>query len=597
MTIPSPDSRSLMTTLVTPPPGMVLDEALATTYTLDPLTLLTIPLHLAWLASGNDKSLLGDGIRLYEALRRVGERLTVYADRGRMQAPGQAHPLYCLLESMIVEVRAPGGGAFHPKLWVLRFVEPDGGKPPCIRLGILSRNITGDRSWDLSLMLEGQPTGRYVAANRQIGELIRDLPTYAVGAVTEARRESAERLADEVRRTNWELPSGCNEVSFHVLGRTRRAWAPPRSSQLAVISPFLTDGAINALCGSTNRPVALVSRPDQLAMLSPATRSRFERCLILDEAAETEDGEDTSSQDTLGLHAKALVMRSGWDTRLFVGSVNASAAAMLQGANIEVWAELVGKTSKLGGIDELLSSDGLGAVLADFDEKTSVPSISEEQAATEAALDQARSAVVAAELSLRCVESAGAWQLVLQPGRCVDLGDVTLSAWPLSVRSETAVSADAVSEGHDVSLGTWDAADITGMVGFVLKKNGQEVRFALNLPLLGLPAERDGALARRILQNRDGFLRYLLLLLGDFEGGEGSINAGAGIGGQWKQNGDAMPALLEEMVRAFARDRARLANVRRTVERLLSSEGSEEIVPADFLAVWEVFDKAMEVTP
>ncbi len=42
----SPDGRSLLTALVTPPPGMVLDAAVTTTYTLDPVVLLTMPLRL-----------------------------------------------------------------------------------------------------------------------------------------------------------------------------------------------------------------------------------------------------------------------------------------------------------------------------------------------------------------------------------------------------------------------------------------------------------------------------------------------------------------------------------------------------------------------
>jgi hypothetical protein len=48
---------------------------------------------------------------------------------------------------------------------------------------VLSRNLTADRSWDLSLQLEGEVrrTGRYVAANRELGELIRDLPAMAAG--------------------------------------------------------------------------------------------------------------------------------------------------------------------------------------------------------------------------------------------------------------------------------------------------------------------------------------------------------------------------------------------------------------------------------
>jgi len=46
-----PNERSLLTSLLTPPLGMVFDQGLATTYSLDPLTLLGVPVHLAWMAA------------------------------------------------------------------------------------------------------------------------------------------------------------------------------------------------------------------------------------------------------------------------------------------------------------------------------------------------------------------------------------------------------------------------------------------------------------------------------------------------------------------------------------------------------------------
>ena len=39
----NPDSRSIYTSALTPPPGMVFDEGLGTTFSLDPTTLLSIP--------------------------------------------------------------------------------------------------------------------------------------------------------------------------------------------------------------------------------------------------------------------------------------------------------------------------------------------------------------------------------------------------------------------------------------------------------------------------------------------------------------------------------------------------------------------------
>ena len=56
----NPDSRSLYIETLTPPPGYVFDEAIGTTYSLDPATLLSVPMHLA-LASrpkGGDGDLL-----------------------------------------------------------------------------------------------------------------------------------------------------------------------------------------------------------------------------------------------------------------------------------------------------------------------------------------------------------------------------------------------------------------------------------------------------------------------------------------------------------------------------------------------------------
>ena len=151
-----PNDRSLLTSLLTPPLGLVFDKGIATTYSLDPLSLLGVPVHLAWMANRDDASILQDPIRLLESLQRVAKRLTVFADRGRIAVPGNGNPLFSMLESTIAEVRAPGGGAFHPKLWLLRFADPSNQRPAQLRLGVLSRNLTSDRRWDLSLVLEGE---------------------------------------------------------------------------------------------------------------------------------------------------------------------------------------------------------------------------------------------------------------------------------------------------------------------------------------------------------------------------------------------------------------------------------------------------------
>jgi len=113
----SPDQRSLYTAAFAPPAGYVFDEALATTYSLDLVTLLSIPVHLALVGERAAADPLRDGIALLEALRRFAGRLTVYAQGGQLQVPaGAPHALYGLLEPVVVEAVAPRGGADRAEL-------------------------------------------------------------------------------------------------------------------------------------------------------------------------------------------------------------------------------------------------------------------------------------------------------------------------------------------------------------------------------------------------------------------------------------------------------------------------------------------------
>ena len=591
----NPDSRSLYTETLTPPPGFVFDEAIGTTYSLDPATLLGVPVHLA-LASrpkGGD----GDVLALLEGLRRVADRMTVYGQRGRMIVPRGQHVLYGLLEPLIVEVASPGGGAFHPKLWILRFVSPDHDEV-LLRLLVLSRNLTGDRSWDLSLRLEGVPRGRSRAANRALADLVRDLPSFALGAIAEARRAQAERLADEVRRTDWAVPEPFDSVRFHVM--REKGWYPAPSRRLAVISPFLTAEALSALAGTTKEPAVLVSRPETLAALEADPAGTFEHVFTLDNAAESEDGEEALERDTMGLHAKVYLAEDGGEIHLYVGSANATSAALMAGRNVEVLAELTGRRYRVGGVDALLGEDGLGGYLAPWSRES--PALDDETDAerlAENSLERTRHALAAASISVDCMSEAGRWRLRLRAENPVQLDDVaSIRAWPITVRDELAAEALCLGTGGVVDLGAFAAASVTGLVGFDLRAASADVRlrFALNLPLENPPQEREAAVLRTVLDNREGFLRYLLLLLGDFTEEPDWIKPGGGdgAGGDWRPSADASLPLLEEMTRAFSRDPARLHEVRRIVERLHASEETSDVVPPDFIGLWEVFARALE---
>lgn len=601
----NPNIRSIYTSALMPPPGMVFSEAIATTYSMDPSLMLEAPVYLALMA-GDGSGSQRDVLCVLEAIRRLSSKITAYVQRGHMAVPSHATTLYSLLESMVVQVTSPHGGVFHPKLWLIRFTSPSGGDQ-LLRLVVLSRNLTTDRSWDLSLQLEGAITGRPRSENRPLAELIRRLPQWATGNVGEDRVAQAARMAEDVRRTQWELPPGLNQyaASFYVPGIDGCGWIPDRSLRMAVISPFCSSRAIERLVATTDEAVALISRPDALTALDPATRRRFGHCMCLDEAAETDDGEDDPKdvdRDANGLHAKAYIFeRRHYKnyTHIVMGSANATDAALVAGKNIELLVELVGQTKTVGGIDALINPEGLGEYLVPFTVDGQDEPDADRQAA-EAAVEAARDTLAEAGLTLLCRRAEGEerYRLLLR-GRIPELGGIrSCKAWPITLTADHAVVVSH-GEGDRVLSEGISSASVTGLIAFEILTRHPDVacRFVLNLPVEGVPEDRDAAVLQTIINNEEGFLRYLLLLLGENETGVGADDHGHGTFAKWLSAmgaGDDVP-LLEELTRTFCRTPERLDEVRRLIHDLTANSSAQEIVPRRFTELWTVFESAMEV--
>ena len=594
----NPNSRSLYTSALTPPPGMVFDEAIATTFSMDPALLLEAPVYLALMAADGQAD--PDPLSVLEAIRRYSKRITVYVQKGRIQVPqiAKPNPLFGFLEEMVVEVKAPGGGVFHPKVWAIRFVTPDG-HSLIYRLVILTRNMTTDKSWDLSLQLEGTIGGRKAKLNKPLAYFFKSLSGLTTGETERERLDQVNRFSDEIHRVQWELPEGFDELAFYLPGTKKFEWEPPVANRMAVISPFCSDEALQALIKQTKAADALISRPESLSGLKKDTIELFSQCLHLDEAAETEDGEEDNSTDqplATGLHAKAYLFEKGWNTEIVMGSANATNAALMSEKNCEILVFLAGRRSKVGGIDELLGDDGMGEYLVTFD-ATKEAEIDTERQQAEELIEKARSVMSEAELSIKCGNALkeNLWALTLI-GQIPSLdGIVSATAWPITVTRDFAVNiSEGVTDG--VKLGEFSASSVTGLIAFELKTSHPEVsaRFVLNLPVAGIPDERNSAILQTVISNKDGFIRYLLLLLGDGSAA-GPFDSGTGSGvARWLSRlaaGEDIP-LLEEMTRTYSRHPERLAEISRLVREL--SQGSKNaIIPENFLNLWSVFESAI----
>lgn len=355
----SPDTRAVAVDLLRPPPGYRFDTAVITTYSLDLEALLALPLATLQRVDDGIEELLEDPLALVEPLREAAERIRVFVDEGGIAIPRSARPLYALLEDSVHPVRAPHGGAFHPKVWVARFL--DATDQPLLRVAVMSRNLTFDRSWDVALTSEGGPQGPgRRRPTRALGNLLRELPGLATEAPPDSAVAAVETLAADAERTLFPAPEGAGDnIVFHVtgIGPKPQRWRPLETGRRTLaIAPFANRKALKYLADLTSGPCELVSRQDTLDALSAADLAPWESVHVMVDAAESEP-EDEASHHLSGLHAKLIVVEQGREATWLTGSANLTAAAF-EGRNVEVMAELKGrKAGPRGmGIDRFLDA-------------------------------------------------------------------------------------------------------------------------------------------------------------------------------------------------------------------------------------------------
>ena len=626
----SPDSRAVAFELFRPPSGYRLDFAVLTTYTLDLEALLVLPLSVLAHPDGGLEELLANPPRLYQAIQDVGDRVHAFVDATGIGVPHNARPLYSMLESSVHAVRARNRGAFHPKVWVARFTAVDEAAEDLLRVAVLSRNLTFDRSWDVALASEAPPrSGRRVAASRPLGDFLLELPQLATDTNRIPRdvAKRVEALADQVARTVFPAPDGFDSpIAFHALGlsRRRRSWSPPSSGyRTLAVAPFVNQTGLGAVARLSGNDRILVSRQEDLDKLPEDVLAQWNDVFVLSETAqgEAEDGLIDEDEDTSaavgdsdrgagapaaagpaarpsGLHAKMIAVEHGFDVTWYVGSANLTSAAF-GGSNVEMMASVTGRKGRRKGA----SGFGIGRFLESGFQKLCVPyqRIEEEivdprVTAARERLEAARDALVDADLRVTCVPPTGdLWTLTIDGGVAPPGDDIEVVAWPVAVAEDQALALDEPLRWR------LPVARLTAFIAFRLRvavRGVDDIRMTLRLPAEGMPADRMHHVLRDMLNSPEKFLRFLRALLGGLdqlsawagnEGeGDGSDSWGVGLGGE---------TLLDDLVRTASRDPDRLKPVRRLINDLRKTEERRRIVPDELFAVWAAVEEALAPEP
>ena len=587
----SPEARTVAVDFLRPPPRHRFDRAVITTYSLDLEALLALPLAtLAHADSGLDE-LMADPLLLLQALRETGDQIQVFVDEAGIAVPRVARGIYAMLESSVHPVRAPNGGAFHPKIWFVRFLSED--DAPLLRIAILSRNLTFDRSWDVALASEAAPAGRRrKASSRSLGDFLRALPEMGTQTIPESVATAIMELALEVERCEFPAPDPFNgAIEYRALGlrrlQRRRLRLPTQNgSRLIAISPFLSSRTVQALTEKAYDERTLIGRQDELDRLSEAALADWDHKLVLSQQVGAESADDAADRPD-GLHAKVIGIEHGWDVSWYVGSANATNAGY-NGHNVECVASLTGRRSRVG--IKKFAEAGFINICEPY-RRIEPAGIDAEVAAARDALEHARKSLVAdGALRVECTPRESDWILTLTGNIELPAG-INVIAWPLSLREET---------GQPLCLPlTWRMPTnlLTAFIAFRLSVQNPDVnniRLALLLPASGLPENRMMHVLRSLIDSPERFMRFLRALLGGFDGlldeavseGNGGETTGwsTGLGGE---------SLLEDLMRIAARQPARLEPIRKLIEDLRATEEGRLIVPDDFLQIWDAVNEAV----
>lgn len=597
-----PDNRALYTALFRAPEGYAFDCAATTTYSLDFETALAVLMAMAADDTVEREAALAQPLSLLHAIQRLSKRIAIYCDRGRiLRAPARIAPLMALCENMIVEVAAKEGGAFHPKLWCVRFTGA-GKTPDHLRLGILSRNLTPDRSWDLSLMLDGVVGTDDQQVNAPLVAMMKALPGMAVDGTAKKGRISTS-LAKSLLKCRWDLPLGASKVSFAVNGVKRAGpmFALPKGDRLAILSPFVTERGLDKLREGMRQDSVchLVSRAMELDKIPEATLKPF-TVRTMDNALSDGGSEAVEGENATSLHAKAMLVETETHISVCVGSANATTAALIPDRkdtptrNVEVMATLSGTRRRMGGIDDILLCEPFTRMLDCYTSPDEEP-MEDERAAIEERLDDARRVIATLKLEINCTAEGEAVVLTLQmaegqPRQTLPEG-ITCFMQMLAARPGDDRDAAPVLTGKALPLGLYPLSDLTRWIGVRLRhdETGTECAFTLGATLIDVPAEREAAALRAIIDT-NSFLTYIALLLGHADDGgawEPGLEGAEGRGERFifERN----DSLLEPMVRALCRGGDELAHVSHLIDALRDPETGDSAVPEDFLDLWQAF--------
>ncbi|SHE33222.1 Uncharacterised protein [Clostridium fallax] len=310
--------------LLQPDLGYDVEFAVALTYSLDLEALLGIPISLG-LLEDMDSNLKDVPMFLLEGIRKSSDKIAIFCNLGGIKLPQKIQSVYSLLENSVFEVKDNKISNFHPKMWFIKYSN-DHGKA-YIKIIVLSRNLTFDRSWDISFAFSGK-VGRHRSRTKNENIPLRDMLQYVKMYASKEKKDKISQLQENILDVKeFELESPFESYEFIPIGIPGYMGKDldlfDTNNELLVVSPFLSDDIIERFDKSTRYKRKIITRKSSITKktLDVFNNGVYAMKDIIVDGGDEESIEEWQKQD---IHSK-LYFEGGYNGNfLYLGSANAS---------------------------------------------------------------------------------------------------------------------------------------------------------------------------------------------------------------------------------------------------------------------------------
>lgn len=596
--------------ILSPPEGYALDFAVGTTFSLDLDALVGASIALG-LAEETDSSLMNNPICLLEALRITGDKVALFCEGGQIHLPNKVSPLYILLEKMVFQVhtaKAKGIAkypAFHPKFWLIRYLNDEGS--PLYRVIVLSRNLTFDRSWDVTFAMDGTVNGRKTLKTAPVVDflqyLAKSLPDNEQG---KEKLKHLKVIMKELPYVHFSLdskefedfeflPIGVKNSKGGFYNAEADGFYPlfeDTFHEIIVMSPFLS-GSIIRDFNDRNQWIKktdymLFTRAMSLSKLSPEDCSNFRIFTMKDAVIDGEDAisEELAQTQKQDIHAKVYMVRKDSNSYLYLGSLNASHNAVY--GNVEFMMRLKSKK-------RYLNMKTLSESLFNGDENNPANPFQEITISSQVAIDEEQEKKNLLNQHIKALNRLHPTAKVTAAGDGFDVEiefpsyekknfSVTIS--PLLSKKTEEVSEKVIFRGLQLT-------QLSEFYQITVSDGVRNVSRVILIPTEGLPEDREKAVIKSVVNDKQAFYQYVALLLGDSAvmSALESANANGSTSAASHHQMAQLPSLYEKMLKIAATNPERL----KEIGELIAVVSEDGVIPEDFVQLYNTFKKVVKI--